>query len=437
MQNQIRINYGILKMIDSKRKKIIIIGGFGWMDIGDEAMPQAVIYNLRKTIPNLDIVMLSPNPKYTSKYHKERSISDIDAYLRNEPWFVPSLKGNKHRLNRLFGKIVSRICSTNRLVYFSRWLYFLMVTKLRLYNIYFPINKAGSDILNELTSADLLFNNGGGNINSVFPGELYKQTLTILGASILGVPVIVSGQTIGPITNNIHALVVKRALNKVDILTFRDLGISLQRVQEIGVEKPIMLDTADDAIDLPFLSQDVTRDLILENHGSKWLDITANLVVVINMNAYLIAMGKKNIHGFDKENQLLSKVADELIVKYNAKILLVPTDYEKSADDRPLLIQIKNKIPHKERVLIIEKEYDAIQCKSLIGLGDIAIGVRYHFNVFATSMGVPCIGLANGVYQKTKLRGVMELNGLPYCVIPEDMTRVIFDTVWAVVEKVL
>ena len=77
------------------------------------------------------------------------------------------------------------------------------------------------------------------------------------------------------------------------------------------------------------------------------------------------------------------------------------------------------------------------QYKSLIGIGDIAIGTRYHFNVFATSMGVPCIGLANGVYQKTKLKGVMELYDLPYCFIPEDMDKVKFDKVWNVIERVL
>ena len=292
--------------------------------------------------------------------------------------------------------------------------------------------------LSELSfDADLLFNNDGGNINSLLYGELYKQTLTILTASILKVPVILSGQTIGPITKKIHAFVVKMALNKVNTLTFRDRGISFHRVKEIGVKKPIMQDTADDAVSMPFLPKKAVMKLVLGNKGAEWLKLPANLIVVMNMNGYLKAMGKKNIKEFDKEVRLLTKIADQLVEKYKAKIILVPTDYATSSDDRPLLIQIKNKMKHKERALVIGKEYYAIQYKSLIGLGDIAIDARYHFNVFATSMSVPCIGLANVVYQKTKLKGVMELYDLPYCFIPEDMDKVEVGKVWAVLEKVL
>lgn len=411
----------------------MIVGGFGWHDIGDETMPQVVVYNLRKEIPNLDIVMLSPNPAYTTAYHKERSIHDINTYLNKKPWLISKLTSSKLGI---FGKIINRIYS-RRLIYFARWLYLLIVVKLHNYEINFPLNKIAKDILNELANADLLFNNGGGNINSLLPDELYKQTLTILAASILEVPVILSAQTIGPITKKFHAFVVKKALNRADTLTFRDSGISQRRVRTIGVINPKMQDTADDAISLSYLTKDEAKKFIIENNGEKWLNLSADITVAMNMNGYLKAMGKSNINEFSSEVNLLVEVADRLVEKYKAKILLIPTDYASSSDDRPLLRQIKNQMKYNERALVIKKEYDGIQLKSLVGIADIAIGARYHFSVFATSMGVPCIGLANGIYQKTKFKGVMELYDLPYCFIPEDMDKVKFDIVWAVVERVL
>jgi len=415
-------------------KKIVIIGGFGWEDIGDEAMPQAIIYNLRKTIPNLDILMLSPNPEYTTKYHHERSILDVNQFLNKTPRIYNILTSRKLGF---LSKIISLIISPE-FVRFCNFLYFWLLAWIyKNFNFFLPINNTSKEIMREISTADLLFNNGGGNINSLLSGELYKQTLTILCASIQNVPVIVSGQTIGPITKRIHAFVVKKSLNRVDTITFRDKGISLQRMKGIGVKKPIMMDTADDAIGLPFMSQEETERLLLGNNGAEWLNLPADLTVVMNMNGYLKAMGKKNINEFDKEVKLLTDIADQLVEKYRAKVLLVPTDYCSSSDDRPLLIQIKNKMKYRERALVIEKKYDAVEYKSLIGLGDFAIGARYHFSVFATSMGVPCIGLANGVYQKTKLKGIMELYNLPYCFIPEDMDKVEFDTVWTIVERVL
>ena len=419
--------------MNPKKRKIVIIGGFGWEDIGDEAMPQAVIYNLRRTISNLEIVMLSPQPAYTTKYHKERSIHDINAYLNRQSWIISKL--TSRRLG-IVGKIVNRVYP-RRLVYFSRWLYFLVVAKCHSHKINLPLNKMAKEILNELASADLLFNNGGGNINTLFYGELYKQTLTILAASILKIPVILSGQTIGPLTKKLHAFIVKVALNKVDTITLRDRGISSQRLREIGVDKPVIKDTADDAIGLSFLQISEVNKLILENDGTEWQNLPAKIIAVMNMNGYLKAMGKDNIDEFDKEVELLSRMADRLVEKYGAKILFVPTDYGKSSDDRPLLNKIKTRMEFKDKALVINKEYDAVQYKSLIGLGDIAIGVRYHFAVFATSMGVPCIGLANGVYQKTKLKGVMELYDLPDCFIDEDMNKVELEKVWMRVEQVM
>jgi polysaccharide pyruvyl transferase WcaK-like protein len=255
------------------KKKVVIIGGFGWEDIGDEAMPQAVIYNLRRTISDLEIVMLSPNPAYTTEYHKERSIYDINAYLNRKPWIISKL--TSRRLG-VIGRIVNKLYF-HRLIYFLMWLYFLIAAKCYYYKVYLPLNKYAKEILNELASADLLFNNGGGNINTLLSGELYKQTLTILAASILKVPVILSGQTIGPITKKIHAFVVKMALNRADTITFRDKGISSQRLKEIGVNKPIMKDTGDDAIGLTFLPREEMEKLVSENKGVEWLNLPANM----------------------------------------------------------------------------------------------------------------------------------------------------------------
>ena len=58
--------------------KVILLGGFGWNDIGDEAMPRTVILNLRRESENIDFVMISPNPEYSTRYHGVRAIPEID-----------------------------------------------------------------------------------------------------------------------------------------------------------------------------------------------------------------------------------------------------------------------------------------------------------------------------------------------------------------------
>jgi polysaccharide pyruvyl transferase WcaK-like protein len=432
-KNRIHEDFESDTIMDSNNKRVVIIGGFGWEDIGDEAMPQAVIFNLRRLMGDLDIVMFSPNPEYTTEYHGERSIRDVNSFFFHEGWLVERLKNTRLWF---IAKVLKRLYP--RKVSFSmRWLYFLLAAKCLYYKFSLPIDKHAKMVLQELAASKLLFNNGGGNINSLLSGELYKQTATILAASFLGLPVILSGQTIGPIHTKLHALVVKNALNRATIITLRDKDVSRNRLLEISVNRPSMRDTCDDAIGLPVIEQSKVKRLICENGGDKWLEKKTKITAVINMNGYLKAMGKKSLTEFGNEIRLLTTTADRLVKDANAKILFVPTDYGKASDDRPLLNKIRSGMKFQDQALVINMAYDAVQYKSLIGVGDIAIGVRYHFAVFATSMGVPCIALANGVYQKTKLKGVMDLYNVPYCYISKDMSQVDQQELWIVIERVL
>ncbi len=416
------------------QKKIILIGGFGWQDIGDEAMPQTVIINLKKSIPELDIIMLSPNPEYTIAYHKERSIPDINIYLREEIWIVRKLKSFDFYPFLLLGKIINHFC--RRLIYICRCIYFIIAAKFAGDRIFLPINKDAKRIIEEIRSAKLIFNNGGGNINSLFPDEMYKQCSMMLAAFALKVPIVVSGQTMGPYTKTIHRWIVKKAINRTEIITFRDLEVSKNRVKEIGVKRPTLLDTADDAISLPFLTKEDTIKMIVENGGEEWLKIPTEMVFVLNMNGYRMAMGKAKQDSFSAEVELFAVLGNYFIKKHNAKIIMVPTDYALSSDDRPLLAEVKRRIENG-KTIVIEKEYDAIQLKSLIGFGDFAIGSRYHFLVFAASMAVPFIGLANGIYQKTKLKGLLDLYGLSEYSIEEDMCKVSNEYIIMMIEKIL
>ena len=81
-------------------------------------------------------------------------------------------------------------------------------------------------MLDELADADLLFNVGGGNINSVIPAELYRKCTMHLAARAVGIPVVISGQTIGPFTRRTDRLMARMALNGVRMITLRDRGTS-------------------------------------------------------------------------------------------------------------------------------------------------------------------------------------------------------------------
>jgi len=394
--------------------RVLITGGFGYDDIGDEAMPMAVVRNLRERLPDLEIIMLSPNVANTEAVHRERSISDLSGYMYGWSSPVGTL------IQRVLSKALpsTRISSARSALRFSS---FLACTVLARAGMKVPMQRDALAVLGAIRGADVLFNVGGGNINSVIRTELYQKSLLHLAARLSGVPSILSGQTIGPFERYWHKLLVRFCLGGVDTVTLRDAGESRARLAEAGVHKPVMIDTADDAITLAPTRSDRVGAYV------DWARVTGAgsglrpYIAALNANGYVAAMGEE----LDAAVGLLADVADRLVVEAGAVVLLVPTDYGSSSDDRPLLRRVQKSMAHDAAALVVEESLDPSELRSLVGAADLALGSRYHFAVFAAAEGVPFVAFANTEYQRTKLRGLAALYGLPLCYLDQtvsDMT---------------
>jgi coenzyme F420-reducing hydrogenase beta subunit/polysaccharide pyruvyl transferase WcaK-like protein len=400
---------------EKNKYKIVMIGGFGARDIGDEAMPHADILNLRDNISDLAIVMCSPDPEYTREFHGERAVADVTGLAYNRSASAAAkFQVGVGTLLFLLGALAER------------------------FGLHLQLWPTARSVLDELAGADLLFNVGGGNLNSLIPQELYKKCTTYLAARILKKPVIVSGQTTGPFTRKFDALYARFCLNRVDMITFRDKNTSHKRLRAIGVTRPIMADAADDAMTLPSISQEEARDLLRSLTSPSWWSLKAPLIVTMNLKGSLkLFKGEGRSSGLIREIDLMAKLADGLVQVYGAKIFFLPTDYCQGVDDREGHRDIVSCMQFASNATCVEKEYDDTTLKGIIALADIAIGARYHFAVFAASSFVPFLGIASGVYQQTKLKGLADLCGLPQCFAPDDMEFATFEQIWPKVEKVV
>ncbi len=378
--------------------RIVVIGGFGWRDIGDEAMPRADILRLRERCRALSIVMLSPDPDYTEEYHRERSVPDLEGMSwAAEMSARTRLKTGARALLFLTGAFAQRLGLRMRL-----W----------------PNARA---VLDELASADLLFNVGGGNLNSVIPTELHKKCIEYLAARIMGLPVVVSGQTIGPLTRPFDKRVARIALNRVNLITLRDKQVSRDRLSEIDVRKPRVLDTGDDALGLPSLTRDEAKRLLQGAVPAAWIDLGSRITVALNLKGSLrVFKGDGRQGELAHEVELFAGIANHLIDSHRAKVILIPTDYCEGVDDRELHREISSRIVDRTMAACVEDELTDVELKALIGLTDLAIGARYHYCVFAAAECVPFLGLASGVYQQTKLSGLAGLLDLGECYVPLD-----------------
>jgi Uncharacterized conserved protein len=403
---------------------ILIIGGYGYNDVGDEAQPHAILDNLYKELSGeVSIVMLSPKPSFTKKYHHQESEPDIS--------FISKFKS----ISNIFPFITN-----NHLLVFDYY-YIIFYSWLRtIFRLCLPIREEIKKIYERIEWADIVINSGGGNINSIMPNELRKRTCIHRIAKILHKKVFVSNQTIGPFYKNLDRRLAKKALNKVDLLTFRDQKTSIERCREIGIVNKKMFDAADDAMSLYAIKKDESLSLIKSDVKEAWFNLPATFIFGLNIKASLNSFkGQNRSCSLDNEVENLVKVSEYILEKFDSKILYISTDFCPGVDDREYLGKIRTKLNKKylKRTAILEKEYTDYELKGIIGTLDFAFGVRYHFNVFALSQTIPSIGIASGDYQKTKLQGVFNLCKIPEFYINHDLEYVNIELVYPIIDRMV
>lgn len=234
--------------------------------------------------------------------------------------------------------------------------------------------------------------------------ELYSKCLTYLLFRTFGKPIILSGQTIGPFNNWFDKCFARFALNRVNIVTLRE-KISKNVLNHIGVTRPRIIITADDATLLPPAIQKKVREVF----SSEKISVHRPL---IGVNIYGPAFRNIPYTKLKKVKWLLAKISDYLVVKHNAKIVFVSTCYGALADDRAGASEVLKLMKHKDKAFIIAHEYDDRTIKGIVGQMDLAIGLRYHFIVFAVNSQVPSIGIYMDNYYSMKINGILDLVGL-------------------------
>lgn len=173
---------------EDKDWDVIISGYYGFNNNGDDTVLKSIVYNLKKSKPDIKIMVLSKKPFETKK------IYGVDSVYRYN---------------------------------------FLLIKKY-------------------IKSAKLLISGGGSLIQDVTSTHSLKYYLWIINQAVKNnISVMLYANGIGPILRKKNMTHVKKVLNKVDVITLRDKS-SLELLKNIGVNKPVITVTADAAFALKF-----------------------------------------------------------------------------------------------------------------------------------------------------------------------------------------
>jgi len=201
-----------------------------------------------------------------------------------------------------------------------------------------------------------------------------------------------------------------------------------------------MYDAGDDALSLSCISKTEAQELIAADAGKKWFEFAASAIWGINLKGSLnVFKGKGRSGDLANEISLMNQICEYLLKNHQAKILLVSTDFCPGVDDRLLLRRLHQQIHPslRQRVAVLGNSYNDHQLKGITGCCDFVLGSRYHFLVFALSGNIPAIGIASGLYQQTKLSGVLGLLDLSEYFVPLDMEYATAAEVFPFIDRIV
>ncbi len=290
-------------------KRVLLSGYYGFNNAGDEAILAALVTELKRRVTDIEIVVLSHNPAETSKIHSVRAVDRSNL----------------------------------------------------------------KEIVKQLKGADLLISGGGSLLQDVTGYKTIPYYLgVILLARLLKVPVFFCAQGVGPINSRFNRWLLKKVLNKVDLITVRDKR-SRKLLAQLGVVKETRL-TADPV----FLLKPVDKDRVKEILIGEGIKTDCNYIGVSlrswGDNSYL-----------DKLASILEGVRKKLDVEILLISLKYPTDLEISHRLSQML---------SFEVQIIEGNYLPQELMGIIGKVDLLLGIRLHSLIFAAVNSIPLGGIS-------------------------------------------
>jgi len=341
--------------------KISLINYFCLLNKGEAAILESTIKVLSGIVPHAQFSLFSYNPEIDSKRSNIRTFDMI-------------------------GKISFSITVIFRFIII---LFCCFIYRLFGFNIY-----TSNSGLQKYIESDIIISEGGDILSTTYGIKPFIISFNnILLALILGKPVMLYANSIGPFEKQIPLFYAKFILNRVNLITVRE-KISERYLGSIGINKSKVILTADAAFLLdPAQPQTINQIFLKEG-----IFIDNNPLIGISMSQLISRYSiSKNFDGnYNEYINLMTDLVNYFTNKLEATVIFIPhvIGPDQENDDRIVGNKIYQIVKEKQKIVSINNEYTPAELKGIIGRCDMFIGSRMHATIASTSMYVPTIAIA-------------------------------------------
>jgi polysaccharide pyruvyl transferase WcaK-like protein len=387
------------KQVGTPRIMLVHGAGAAPRNAGDDAQALAVAQRLRRIIPGCGLMLAR---MYTeddgSLWPAEDLVDSPHLYLLGQSALTRFiLKCSRRARTKPLTALIYKGCLSTRVLrlLFAAWCK-------KVFGISPLIDKCGRRALENLVSCDAVYCSGGGNLNDIWlRQELLPRTTTYRVAHLLGKPVFVSGQGIGPLNSRLGKRLLRWGTRHVKVFGCRDREESVKLLTSLGVNPQVAHSLGDDAMDLaPSPSSRAQEILKAEGVPVGQFPLIAMHIRFNNFSA-------------DFRNQgipFVAELCDALIEQCNCFIAFVPITHarERTYDhDIGDAFEVFAKMKQRNRAAFICGErYSPPEIKAVIAESAALVGFSYHAWVFSLTSGHPTFGLYLGEYFRRKSAGL-------------------------------
>lgn len=380
---------------------ILILGGYGYGNVGDEAQLNYCLKRLRRLFPNSSIQILSPDPEYTKSTH--------DYW--NVDWAPRSIffDENRSHLYSISTYQIQRGFLWNFMNCILKFIF--LVRSTRIYYSAKQIKEKGTSIfvnnnyttlIKKIAKSKMIYFTGGGYLTGATLSRLWDGILVCRLASLFNVPVVMSGQTIGVWDTSFNKRYAFLGFQSIKLITLRDSLFSPHALLELGISGNNIYPVCDDALFCDYQTNDQIFNKLLYTSNIK-KDFIQEGYIVINFH-YWGAISK------NEKQQILrdiNTIISLTLTSTKMNIILLPMTPSDTIAMDDYLKQFAN-----QQVKLFKYSFDFKDARRLIKGAYMCITMKHHPIIFAAGEKVPVISVNQSSYYEHKNRGALNILGI-------------------------
>ncbi len=247
-----------------------------------------------------------------------------------------------------------------------------------------PADDPSASAAAAIAAADLVVIAGGGNMTSTWPSHIVERATIAALADAAGVPVVISGQTLGPALTAEDAGVLSDLLGTAALVSTREAD-SRALAHVLGVRATAGPD------DASFLADLVPGDI----------DVPTSPYCLVTLSTHTGTVERGEFA------TAVAAVLDHVVATTHLRIVFsghfVPLDGPPRGDE--VVHELVRAAMTSESELA--RVTTTAESAALARGADLVVSSRYHPAVFAVSAGVPTIAIPVDDYTEIKLRGAL------------------------------